>query len=117
MTISIKRIYDPADEWDGYRVLVDRVWPRGMSKDKAALDDWIKELAPSSELRKWFGHDPSRWEEFKKSYFQELEDKGSVLDQISARAEKEPVTLLYAAKDTEHNNAVALKEYLERRMA
>jgi uncharacterized protein YeaO (DUF488 family) len=109
---KIKRIYDPPAAEDGKRVLVDRLWPRGMAKDEARIDEWLKEIAPSDELRKWFGHDPARWEEFRKRYREELKAHGDLLDKLRSEAKKGTVTLLFAAKDAEHNNAVVLKEML-----
>jgi uncharacterized protein YeaO (DUF488 family) len=113
--IKIKRIYDDADPSDGARLLVDRLWPRGLSKEKAAVDHWLKEIAPSDELRRWFGHDPEKWQEFRAKYREELKGQGSLLKEISQQAKKETVTLLYAAHDQEHNNAVVLKEMLEKK--
>jgi len=111
--IRIKRIYDPPVPEDGRRVLVDRLWPRGLAKDEARIDEWLKEIAPSGDLRKWFGHDPARWEEFQDRYRDELERSGELLERLRAEAKKETVTLLFAAKDVEHNNAVVLKKLLE----
>ncbi len=113
--IRIKRIYDPPAPDDGRRVLVDRLWPRGVAKDQARIDEWLKEMAPSDALRKWFGHDPARWEEFRKRYREELKSHGELLEQLRAEGHKGTVTLLFAAKDAEHNNAVVLKEMLEKR--
>lgn len=113
LSIRVKRAYAPPSPEDGYRVLVDRLWPRGMSKAKAALDAWEKQIAPSDELRDWFGHDPARWEEFKRRYFAELADKPEQVAALRQRAAEGPVTLVFSAKDEQHNNAVALKEYLE----
>lgn len=111
--IKLKRVYDAAEEDDGVRVLVDRVWPRGLSKERARVDLWIKELAPSTELRKWFAHDPAKWQEFRRRYHAELAEKDEALEQLQRTCYDNPVvTLLFAAKDREHNNAVALKEYL-----
>jgi uncharacterized protein YeaO (DUF488 family) len=112
--IKIKRIYDAPDPGDGVRLLVDRLWPRGLSKEKAALDRWLKEIAPSDELRHWFGHDPAKWSEFRSRYRQELAEQRPLLKEIAEQGRKETVTLLYAAHDEEHNNAVALKETLEK---
>ncbi|WP_159023782.1 DUF488 domain-containing protein [Formosa sp. L2A11] len=112
-TIKIKRIYeDPSDD-DGYRVLIDRLWPRGMSKEDANLDDWKKEVTPSKKLRKWFDHDPSKFVDFAKKYRKELEYKTEDLDEIRKQAKQNSVTLLYGAKDTEHNQAVVLQKVLE----
>jgi uncharacterized protein YeaO (DUF488 family) len=109
----IKRIYEPASGTDGKRILVDRLWPRGISKGRAAVDEWIREIAPSSDLRKWFAHDPSKWDEFKKKYRKELLKNMDLVTRLKAETRKGPVTLLYAAKDPEHNNAVVLKEFLD----
>lgn len=112
-SIEIKRVYVPAAAEDGCRVLVDRVWPRGMSKQRAALDLWAKDVAPSTALRKWFGHDPERWDEFRKRYGDELAQHGQLLDDLRARAGKGRLTLVYSARDEAHNQAVALKQLLE----
>ncbi len=109
----IKRIYDVPARSDGYRVLVDRIWPRGVSKQRAKLDAWLPELAPSAELRKWFGHDPARWQEFHKRYRAELARKAPLVDSIRHRALDEPVTLLYAARDPLHNHALVLQQVIE----
>ena len=111
--IRIKRIYEEPSADDGLRVLVDRLWPRGISKARAQVDRWEKDIAPSTELRHWFGHDPAKWEEFLQRYRAELEDKKELLSQLREEANERTVTLLYAAKDEEHNNAVALKRYIE----
>ncbi len=110
--IRIKRIYDPPAAEDGRRVLVDRLWPRGVAKEKARIDEWLKEIAPSDVLRKWFGHDPARWEEFRRRYRGELESQGELLERLRAEAKRGTVTLLFAAKDEEHNNAVVIQELL-----
>ncbi|WP_243373762.1 DUF488 domain-containing protein [Geotalea sp. SG265] len=110
--LKIKRVYDTPQPGDGKRLLVDRLWPRGLAKEKAHVDDWIKDLAPSSELRTWFGHDPAKWEEFRRRYSEELNGHREQLAKLHAEAERETVTLLYAAKDDEHNNAVVLKELI-----
>lgn len=114
--ILTKRVYaDPAPE-DGFRVLVDRLWPRGLSKERAAVDHWQRELAPSDTLRHWFGHDPSRWDEFRHRYFAELDTIPEIVAGLRAELDAHPrVTLLYATRDETHNNAVALLAYLERR--
>lgn len=110
--LQIKRIYEePADE-DGCRVLVDRLWPRGVSKEDAQLDEWMKEITPSTELRKWFDHDPGRFEEFKKRYESELAEKTEPVEKLLRMSEDQLVTLLYAAKDKTHNHAIVLKEFL-----
>ena len=112
MRIEVKRAYEPPGPGDGYRVLVDRLWPRGVSKDKLALDAWIKEIAPSDALRKWFGHDPDKWAAFQERYFAELDAQHDRVQDLLGQADPGPLTLVYAAKDEEHNNAVALCEYL-----
>ena len=116
MTINIKRIYDSYSPEDGWRILVDRVWPRGISKEKAHLDDWCKDLAPSNELRKWFGHIPAKFDEFARLYYQELEVNAEAqadIGQILAKSKDWIVTMLYSARDTEHNQAVVLRKYIE----
>jgi len=112
MLLGIKRIYDKAEITDGKRILIDRLWPRGVRKSTANIDMWLKDVAPSDDLRKWFSHDPSKWEEFKKRYKKELE-KNPALQQLLDIIRKSDVTLIYASKDTEHNNAVVLKEVIE----
>ena len=112
MNLKIKRVYEPSDKNDGTRVLVDRLWPRGMTKAKAGVDIWLKELAPSGELRKWFGHDPEKWTEFKKRYRTELEMNDEQVARLREEIKKGPVTLLYGATDEEHNDAVVLVEFL-----
>ncbi|GAA5524408.1 hypothetical protein Maes01_00965 [Microbulbifer aestuariivivens] len=107
--LRLKRAYEPATEDDGYRILVDRLWPRGVSKEKAALDEWAKDLAPSAELRKWFGHDPERWAEFQQRYREELSEHHEELERIRSLARKETVTLIYSAHDEEHNDALVLR--------
>jgi uncharacterized protein YeaO (DUF488 family) len=111
--IKLKRVYDPYAHSDGKRVLVDRLWPRGLKKEAARLDLWLKDIAPSNELRKWFSHDPSRWQEFKRRYRKELEERQEMISDLRAEARRKTVTLLFSAKDTERNNAVALKEIIE----
>lgn len=110
--VRLKRAYEPASPDDGVRILVDRLWPRGVSRDKASLDEWIKEVAPSAELRKWFGHDPRRWPEFQRRYRAELHQHLEELDRIRALAMKQTVTLVYSAHDEEHNDAIVLKDAL-----
>lgn len=110
--IKIKRAYAPAEETDGYRILVDRLWPRGISKEKAKIDLWLKSVAPSSDLRKWFGHVPERFPEFTKRYKAELAESGALDDLCKVLSEHPDATLLFAAHDEEHNNAVVLKELL-----
>ncbi len=112
--IRVKRVYDQVETDDGTRILVDRLWPRGMKRESLKLDQWIKDVAPSEELRRWFGHDPAKWQEFQQRYFDELNKKAEIWHPILAAARQNPVTLLFSAKDVQHNNAVALKEYLER---
>ena len=113
--IRIKRVYDSPAKEDGLRILVDRLWPRGLTKEKAKVDLWLKEVAPSNELRQWFAHDPNKWQEFKSKYEAELKDKQELLDKIKQmEKEKGTVTLLYSTKETEHNNAVALSAILEK---
>jgi len=115
VTIQIKRVYDPPSKDDGLRILVDRLWPRGLSKASLKLDAWMKDIAPSNELRKRFGHHEGNWEEFKKLYFKELDEHSELVEQLIQKSRAGKVTLLFAAKDTERNNAVALKNYLERK--
>lgn len=111
--ILIKRIYEPKDKNDGYRVLVDRLWPRGLSKEKASIDLWMKDIAPSNELRKWFAHDPAKWNEFKSKYKKELADKKDLLAELNTlESQHKKLTLLYSAHDQEHNQAVVLAETL-----
>ena len=110
---AIKRIYEKPDKADGMRILVDRLWPRGLSKEKAKMDLWLKEIAPSEDLRKWFSHDPKKWIEFKKRYEKELTVKKELIDQLKKLdKENKQVTLLYGAKDTEHNQAIVLCNFL-----
>lgn len=111
----MKRAYEPAEASDGYRVLIDRLWPRGVSKERAQLDEWARELAPSSELRTWFGHDPARFAEFRQRYLHELEDQDEKLRELRRRARVGTVTLVYSAHDSEHNDAVVLLELLRAR--
>lgn len=113
--IEIKRVYQEPEKIDGIRFLVDRLWPRGISKEHLKMDGWLKDVAPSPELRKWFGHNPDRWEEFQQKYLQELREHPEAWERIVATAREQKVTLLYAAKDEEHNNAVVLRNYLRRK--
>jgi uncharacterized protein YeaO (DUF488 family) len=113
MAIHLKRAYEVPATDDGCRVLVDRLWPRGVSKDSARIDLWLKEIAPSTELRKWFAHDPKKWTGFRTRYFRELDAHPDAVEQLRELVRKGPVTLVFGAKDQEHNDAVALKEYLE----
>lgn len=112
--IAIKRIYDPPAPEDGFRVLVDRLWPRGIPKEKAEVDQWAKEIAPSTELRKWFHREPGRWSEFRKRYLAELEGRPDLLSELVNACGDRPLTLLYAAKNTEQNHAMVLREVLGR---
>jgi len=114
MDIRLKRAYEPASPSDGYRVLIDRLWPRGLSKKQAKLDEWEKELPPSTELRTWFGHEPSRFPEFRRRYIGELRRKRSRLTELRRRAREGTLTLVYSAHDTEHNDAVVLADVLRR---
>lgn len=111
--ITVKRAYDPISRADGTRVLVERLWPRGLSKAKLHVDAWLKEVGPSTDLRKWFGHDPDKWDEFRKRYRRELDSRPDAWQAIVSAARRGPVTLVYSSHDTEHNNAVALQDYLE----
>ncbi len=114
MKIGLKRVYDIPSKSDGCRVLVDRLWPRGLSKKTARIDYWIKDVAPSTPLRKWFAHDPEKWGEFKKRYFKELAKSPEAISQLRRLIRKGGITLVFGAKDERYNNAVALKQYLER---
>jgi len=113
--IRVKRVYEPAAKADGKRYLVDRVWPRGIKKDAISIEAWLKELGPSTELRKWFGHEPARWTEFKKRYFNELASKKALWEPLREASRKQTITLVYSARDEAHNQAVALCEFLESR--
>jgi uncharacterized protein YeaO (DUF488 family) len=112
LDIRTKRVYEPPDAHDGFRVLVDRIWPRGMAKEQVRADLWLRDVAPSTALRKWFAHDPSKWEEFKKRYFAELDKNPESVHVLLEAAAKGTLTLLFSARDAEHNQAIALKEYL-----
>ena len=114
MDIRLKRVYEPAAVSDGYRVLIDRLWPRGVSRERAKLDEWARELAPSTELRKWFGHEPSRFQEFRRRHIEELRKERPRLAELRRRARNGTLTLVYAAHDAEHNDAVVLAEVLRR---
>lgn len=114
MKILIKRTYDAPERKDGFRILVDRLWPRGLKKEDSRIREWLKDIAPSDGLRKWFSHDPEKWQEFKRRYFKELIEKNDLIKQLKEKAKGQTITLLYSAKDLKYNNAVALKEYLER---
>lgn len=110
--IQIKRVYEPAEPGDGYRVLIDRIWPRGISRERAGLDEWARGLAPSDELRRWFNHDPKRFDEFRARYRNELHGHAEELERLRVRAAEGRVTIVYAARDERHNNAVVLAELL-----
>ena len=114
--IAIKRVYDRGASSDGRRVLVDRVWPRGIRKEEANLSCWMKDIAPSTELRKWFGHDPEKWREFRGKYEKELKDKRGPVEQLLELSSRGRVTLLYAAKDEQHNHARVIREYLKKKI-
>jgi uncharacterized protein YeaO (DUF488 family) len=114
--IALKRAYERASRSDGTRFLVERLWPRGIAKADLPVDAWLKEVAPGTPLRKWFGHDPDKWVEFRRRYWRELDAHPDAWQPIVAAARRGRVTLVYSSRDTEHNNAVALQEYLERRM-
>ncbi|HVX30703.1 MAG TPA: DUF488 domain-containing protein [Nitrolancea sp.] len=116
--IKLKRAYDPPEDDDGTRVLVDRLWPRGVSKERIRIDQWMSDIAPSNELRRWFHHDPTKWDEFHRRYLAELDnpERQAELDSLARIAEKGILTLVYGAKDTERNQAVVLKELIEARM-
>jgi uncharacterized protein YeaO (DUF488 family) len=112
--IKLKRVYEDPSPEDGLRVLVDRLWPRGLTKERAAVDIWLKDVAPSTELRKWFGHDPDKWKEFQTRYRKELREKKDLLDSLRQKSKGHTVTLLYGARDQEHNEALVLKALLSR---
>lgn len=112
MDIRIKRVYDATGQDDGYRILVDRLWPRGISKEGAHIEEWLKEIGPSNELRKWFGHEPPKFPEFKRRYEKELHGQADLLKHIRDLAKKQRLTLVYGAKDEEHNQAVVLRDVL-----
>ena len=114
--IKLKRVYEPAASGDGIRFLVERLWPRGVKKSELQMEAWLKDVAPSTELRQWFGHDPDKWSDFRERYFRELRAKPDAVGPIIAAAKHKTVTLLYSSHDGEHNNAVALREYIGRRL-
>lgn len=114
MAVWIKRAYEPAEAADGYRVLIDRLWPRGVSKEEARLDEWARELAPSGELRRWFGHEPDKFDEFRRRYLAELGEQAEKVRELRRRGRRGRLTLVYSAHDTEHNDAVVLAELLRR---
>ncbi len=115
MAVRLKRAYERAARKDGYRVLVDRLWPRGVTKRALALDDWLRDLAPSTQLRKWFGHDPAKWRQFERRYRRELREQKQGLELLKQKSRGHTVTLVYGARDEEHNEAVVLKAVLEGR--
>lgn len=113
MNIRVKRIFEKPDPGDGIRILVDRLWPRGLSKEKAKIDLWLKSVAPSNDLRKWYRHDPEKWPEFKERYFAELNENSKTVDELIRYIKKGAVTFLYSSKEQHYNNAVALKEFIK----
>ena len=113
-TIHLKRAYEEPSRSDGLRILVERLWPRGLTKERTAVDVWLKEIAPSAELRRWFGHDPAKWEEFQKRYWAELDANQEAVAELWRKTREGPVTLVYAARDEQHNGALVLWEYLRR---
>jgi uncharacterized protein YeaO (DUF488 family) len=117
VTIRLKRVYEDPSPADGRRILVDRLWPRGVTKERAAVGLWLKEVAPSTELRRWFGHDPARWPEFQRRYGEELRDRPQELAELGRLAAAGPVTFVYGARDRERNAAVVLKDAVERQAA
>jgi uncharacterized protein YeaO (DUF488 family) len=114
MNIKLKRVYEKPDKEDGFRILVDRLWPRGLTKEKASVDLWLKEIAPSAELRKWFGHDPAKWKNFRARYETEIRHNTNLFTVLQQKAREGTITLLYGARDTKHNEALVLKQLLER---
>ncbi len=113
MTLRIKRIYEPPAAQDGTRILVDRLWPRGVSKEEAHVHAWLKEIAPSAELRRWFGHDPDKWDAFRRRYLEELENNPAAVEELKRQIGQSTATLLYGARDTEHNNALVLRDFID----
>lgn len=111
--IKLKRAYEKPARDDGERILVERLWPRGLTKQRARIDLWLKEVAPSAELRKWFGHDPKKWDEFRQRYREELKHKGDLIELLKEKTKKGVVTFIYAARDQDHNGAIVLKEFVE----
>ena len=110
--VKLKRAYEPPAVDDGTRILIDRLWPRGITKERAAIDQWMKDISPSTELRKWFGHDPARWDEFRRRYAKEVHQNAALLDQLRSLAAHGPITLVYSAHDELHNDAVELRELI-----
>ncbi|HLI94279.1 MAG TPA: DUF488 family protein [Puia sp.] len=115
MAVRIKRVYEPAAETDGYRILIDRLWPRGMAREKAHVDKWLRDVAPSTELRKWFNHDPEKWKEFCTRYKKELKGSAAFAELLKEIKERRSVTLLFGARDEEHNDAVALLRFIAKK--
>ena len=113
--VKTKRVYDPASPDDGKRILIDRLWPRGIKKERAKIEAWLKDIAPSDELRKWFSHDPAKWPDFEKRYAAELKKKSALVERLKTEAKKGTITLLYASKEARYNNAAVLKELIEHR--
>jgi uncharacterized protein YeaO (DUF488 family) len=113
MSIHLKRVYEPSDASDGYRILVDRMWPRGVTKNEAQVAVWLKDAAPTTPLRKWFNHDPEKWKEFTRRYFKELDSRRLTVEYIAEKARRETISLVFAAYEVQHSNAAALKQYLE----
>jgi uncharacterized protein YeaO (DUF488 family) len=114
MSLQIKRVYEPSDDGDGKRILVDRLWPRGVSKTEARVDVWLKAVAPSPALRRWFGHDPGKWSEFRRRYRDELEKNSEAVDVLKKEIGHKTATLLYGARDSEHNHAIVLKDFIDK---
>ncbi len=115
--VSVKRVYEPAQPEDGRRFLVERLWPRGVKKENLRVEAWLKDVAPSPELRQWFSHDPAKWNEFRRRYFAELEASAEAVQPLLEAARHSKVTLIYSSHDEQHNNAVALKEFLDRKLS
>ncbi len=113
--IRLKRVYEKPEKQDGERILVERLWPRGLTKGEARVDEWVRDIAPSPELRKWFAHDPAKWQSFEKRYWSELRQKQDLVKMLKKKSKGHTLTLVYAARDETHNNAVALKEFIENR--
>lgn len=116
MPIMLKRVYEKPSPNDGKRVLVERLWPRGLKKEDAKVDDWLREVAPSTELRKWFGHDVAKWDEFRQRYWKELDKRKDLVSKLARECREKKVTFVFASKEEQHNNAVALKEYIENKL-
>lgn len=113
MAIRLKRVYEKPEKDEGKRLLVERLWPRGLTKEKAAIDEWFRDVAPSQELRRWYAHDPAKWEGFRRRYVEELRRNVAEVERLRARSNEGPVTFVYAAKDEKRNSAVVLRDYLE----